>query len=96
MKPLIRILHLEDDPNDVELVQAKLEEAGLTCRLTAVQARDEFEKALRQNEYDIILADFRLPMYDGISALRLTQELCPDIPFIFVSGAMGEDAAVEV
>ncbi len=95
MKPLIRILHLEDDPNDVEFVQAKLEEAGLTCRVTAVQARDEFEKALRQDGYDIILADFRLPMYDGMSALRLAQELRPDVPFVFVSGTMGEEAAIE-
>jgi signal transduction histidine kinase/CheY-like chemotaxis protein len=95
MDPLIRILHLEDDPADVELVQAKLEDAGLACRITCVQTRDEFGEALRQDENDIILADYRLPMYDGMSALRLTQELCPDVPFIFVSGTMGEDAAIE-
>ncbi len=95
MEQLIRILHLEDDPADAELVQAKIESAGLTCQITCVQARDEFEAALRQGGYDVILADYQLPMYDGVSALRLAQELCPDVPFIFVSGTMGEDAVIE-
>ncbi len=91
----IHILHLEDDPIDAELVQAKLEEAGLTFKITCVQNRAEYDEALRQCSYKIILADFRLPTYDGMSALRLAQELCPDIPFIFVSGTMGEEAVIE-
>ena len=95
MKPLIRILHLEDDPMDAQLVQDTLAEAGLACRIIPVQTRDEFEHALRQDTIDIILADYRLPMYDGMSALRLANERCQDIPFIFVSGALGEDAAIE-
>ncbi len=95
MDHLIHILHLEDDPADVELVQIKVEEAGLPCRITCVQTRPEFNQSLHQGGYDIILADYNLPMYDGMSALRLAQELCPDIPFIFVSGRMGEDAAIE-
>jgi two-component system cell cycle sensor histidine kinase/response regulator CckA len=95
MEQLIHILHLEDDPVDAELIQAKIESAGLSCRITCVQDRDEFEIALRQGGYDIILADYQLPMYDGMSALRLAQALCPDVPFIFVSGTMGEDAAIE-
>jgi two-component system cell cycle sensor histidine kinase/response regulator CckA len=95
MEQLIHILHLEDDPADAELVQAKLEEADLNCQITRVQTRAEFDDALRQGGYDLILGDFRLPMYDGMSALRLAQELCPDVPFVFVSGIMGEDAAIE-
>lgn len=95
MNQLIHILHLEDDPVDAELVHVKIEAAGLICQITHVQTRDEFDAALRQGEHDIILADFRLPMYDGMSALRLAQEVCPDIPFIFVSGTMGEDAVIE-
>ncbi len=95
MGPFIHILHLEDDPVDAELVQAKLEAADLTCQITRVQTRAEFDDALRQGGYDVILADFHLPMYDGISALRLAQELRPDVPFIFVSGVLGEDAAIE-
>ena len=95
METLIHILHLEDDPADAELVQAKLAEAGLACRITRAQTRDQFETALRDGGTDIILADYRLPMYDGMSALRLAHERCPDIPFIFVSGTMGEEAAIE-
>ncbi len=95
MNQLIHILHLEDDPVDAELVQEKLEAAELTYQITHVKTRVEFDAALRQGGHDIILADFRLPMYDGMSALRLAQEVCPDIPFIFVSGTMGEDAVIE-
>jgi sigma-B regulation protein RsbU (phosphoserine phosphatase) len=95
MEHLVHILHLEDDLADVELVQAIIESAGLTCQISHVQTRDEFTEALRRGGYDVILADYQLPMYDGVSALRSAQELCPDVPFIFVSGAMGEDAAIE-
>jgi len=95
MNRLIHVLHLEDDAIDAELIQEKLETAGLTCRIVRVQTRDEFEVAVRQRRHDIVLADFRLPMYDGMSALRLAQEVCPDIPFIFVSGTMGEEAVIE-
>ena len=58
MEQLIHILHLEDDPVDTELVQAKLESAGLSCRITRVQTRDEFGEMLRQGGYDLILGDF--------------------------------------
>lgn len=95
MAQLIYTLHLEDDPADAELVQARLEAAGLLCQITRVQTRSEFEAALRQGGYDIILADYHLPMFDGMSALHLAQELCSEVPFIFVSGTLGEDAAIE-
>ena len=95
MKPLIHILHLEDDAADAELARAILEEAGLTCRITRVQTGDEFREALLRGGHDVILADFRLPNFDGMAALRLVQEMGLDIPFIFVSGTMGEDAAIE-
>src|SRR5271157_3798359 len=91
----VRILHLEDDPADAELVQRTLESAAMDCRITRAQTRDEFDKALYGGRFDVILADYRLPDYDGVSALRLAQERCPDVPFIFVSGTMGEDAAIE-
>ena len=95
MKHSIHILHLEDDPADAELIRAKLDETDLNYRIAWVQTRDEFTAALGQNRYDLILSDFRLPMYDGMSALKLAQDRYPDIPFIFVSGTMGEDAAIE-
>jgi two-component system, cell cycle sensor histidine kinase and response regulator CckA len=95
MDALIHILHLEDDPADAELVLTKLVEAGFDCRIRRAQTGDDFETTLRDEAADIILADYRLPMYDGMSALRRTLELRPDIPFIFVSGVMGEEAAIE-
>jgi CheY-like chemotaxis protein len=57
--------------------------------------REEFAEAVRQGGYDVILADYRLPSYDGMSALRLARQLALDVPFIFVSGTMGKDAAIE-
>ncbi|MFH1985280.1 MAG: PAS domain S-box protein [Pseudomonadota bacterium] len=95
METSIHILHLEDDPADAELVQAALVEAGLACRVDRAQTRAEFETGLGDSGTDIILADYKLPAYDGLSALRLAQEHCPEIPFIFVSGTMGEEAAIE-
>ncbi|MBN1106567.1 MAG: PAS domain S-box protein [Deltaproteobacteria bacterium] len=91
----INILHLEDDATDAELIQAMLDAADMSCRTTVVQTRDQFSEALRKGGHDVILADYRLPSYDGLSALRLAGEVCPDVPFIFVSGTMGEDPAIE-
>lgn len=91
----IRILHLEDDPADAELIQAILESEGMVCRITRLQTGDGFAGALHNSEYDIILADYKLPAYDGMCALRLVQELHLETPFVFVSGTIGEDAAVE-
>lgn len=95
MNKLTYILHLEDDNKDAELVQAMLEDADMACQITRVQTGAEFNEALHKERFDVILADYRLPGYDGVSALRLAQELCSDVPFIFVSGIMGEDAAIE-
>ena len=95
MNTEIQILHLEDDACDAELVQATLQSAEIACRITRVQNREDLTQALEQGRYDVMLADYHLPDYDGMSALRLTQERCPDTPFIFVSGVMGEEAAIE-
>jgi PAS domain S-box-containing protein len=95
MNLIIHILYIEDNPTDAQMVQGKLEAAGIACRITRVQSYDEFNAALRQDELDLVLADYRLPMCDGMSALRRVRELRPEIPFIFVSGTMGEEAAIE-
>ncbi|MBI5566717.1 MAG: PAS domain S-box protein [Chloroflexi bacterium] len=95
MNNSIRILHLEDDALDAELVRLTLESAGIVCQIDRVQNRDEFTQTLQQVKYDIILGDYRLPTYDGVSALRLAQELRPNLPFIFVSGTLGEGAAID-
>jgi PAS domain S-box-containing protein len=95
MNAMIQVLHLEDDPADAELVQARIAEAGFACRITNARMREEFEAALHDGGMDIILADYQLPMYDGMAALRLVLEVCPDVPFIVVSGTMGEEAAID-
>lgn len=94
--PSIRVLHLEDNQLDVELISELLRESGLHCAIETVHTRDGFQSHLqhRQN-WDIILADFGLPGFDGLSALAIARELRPNTPFIFVTGTMGEDNAVE-
>src|SRR5205823_2381032 len=65
------------------------------CQLHVVVTREAFVAALERKRFDLILSDFALPTFDGFSALAIARELAPDLPFIFVSGAMGEDRAVE-
>jgi two-component system cell cycle sensor histidine kinase/response regulator CckA len=91
----IRILHLEDDDLDAELIRDSLRSAGLECDVQCVGGRDDFERALERGDYDLILSDYTLPAFDGLSALTIASEKRPETPFIFVSGTMGEDAAVE-
>jgi signal transduction histidine kinase len=91
----LRILHLEDDPRDAELVQEALETTGMVCDITRVQTQADFTASLEQGGFDVILADYALPSFDGMSALKAAQQRRPDVPFIFVSGALGEEVAVE-
>ncbi len=91
----LRILLLEDNALDAELIQAALAEGGLECDATRVQTRDDFRAALDTGCFDLILADYSLPSFDGLSALKLTREKCPQLPFLIVSGAMGEEIAIE-
>ena len=93
--PPLRILLLEDDLGDVELIQELLEVDHFDCEVTRVQTRSEFLTALESDEIDLILADYKLPSFDGLSALKLAQSARPDLPFIFVSGTIGEDVAIE-
>ena len=93
--PLVRILHLEDDPNDALLVRAALENEGFGCEILRVDARDGFEAALEAGDFDVVLSDYALPSFDGVSALKIVREKRPDLPFVFVSGTMGEELAIE-
>lgn len=91
----IRILHLEDDPRDAELIRRKLEAEGLACDIMWVNARSAFETALEQQPFDLVFADYNLPDYDGISALQQVSEKQPEVPVIVISGTLGEEEAVE-
>ena len=92
---MLRILHLEDDPRDADLIAAHLEAEGIECAFTRVDTRANFLDCLEKGHFDLILADYTLPAFDGISALNLAQERRPGLPFIFVSGTIEEDTAIE-
>jgi PAS domain S-box-containing protein len=92
---LIQILHLEDNFADRELVKALLESEGVNCQITAVETKEEFVHNLGAGRWDLILSDHSLPMFDGMQALKFAKDACPRTPFIFVTGAMGEEAAIE-
>lgn len=91
----VRILMLEDSPLDAELATNRLRRADLEPVVTLVSDRLSFEKALEAGEYDVILADYALPDFDGISALAIARELRPNVPFIFISGRVGEEVAID-
>jgi CheY-like chemotaxis protein len=87
MDPPLRVLHLEDDVRDTELLQATLEAKGVPSELTRVETEHDFVAALKHGKLDLILADYTLPSFDGLSAMRLAREYAPDVPFLFVSNA---------
>lgn len=94
-KNKLYILNLEDNANDTELIQAALEEEGVACEVTRVETEEEFVSALNKTCFDLLLIDYNLPSFNGMSALAIAKKKCPDIPFIFVSGSIGEDRAIE-
>jgi signal transduction histidine kinase len=94
-KSIFHILYLEDDRNDVEIVRAKLEDEGLACSIVPVETEVDFIKALNDERFDVILADYKLPSFDGLTALSIAREITRDVPFIFVSGSMGEELAID-
>jgi len=95
MSAALRILHLEDDGRDAELVQGVLEAGGVACEVARVDTREAFVAALERDAFDVILADFSLPSFDGLSALNIAREKRPELPFIFVSGTLGEEIAID-
>jgi two-component system cell cycle sensor histidine kinase/response regulator CckA len=95
MKHELRILHLEDSDFDAELIQATLLSDGLRAEIQRAQTRDEFERSIDDGGMDLILADCSLPSFDGMTALQIAKERCSEVPFIFVSGSLGEEVAID-
>jgi signal transduction histidine kinase len=95
MKLPLRILHLEDDPHDAELVRRTLEAEGITCATQRVHNRADFDAAIERGNLDLVMADFSMPGFDGLSALAIAHKKRPDVPFILVSGTVGEERAIE-
>jgi PAS domain S-box-containing protein len=95
MKSPLHILYVEDEPRDAELVQETLEADGIACDITRVETEAQFISSLEQGAFDLILADYTLPSFDGLSALKIASKGWPQVPFIFVAGTLGEDVAIE-
>ncbi|MDZ7777045.1 MAG: PAS domain S-box protein [Bacteroidales bacterium] len=87
---------LEDSLIDMELISEQLSNAGYRLDVTHVENEAGFTASLRENSFNLILADFQLPGFDAFGALKISQELCPETPFICVSGNIGEETAVEL
>lgn len=92
----LKILVLEDDQHDADLLHRELKKSGFSFTSRIVQSRKEYEHALDHFDPDIILSDYSLPAFDAITAFRIKQDKSPDIPFIIVSGIIGEENAVEL
>jgi PAS domain S-box-containing protein len=92
----LRILHLEDSPQDAEIIREQLIAAGYSMQMDWASNELEFTSFLQHGGYDLVLADYLLPGFDAPAALLLTKSLCPGIPFIAVSGTIGEEKAVEL
>ncbi len=95
MRTELRLLVVEDVPAEAEIAAWQLKSAGLICAFRRVEQEQEFRDALRQWRPDIILSDFSLPQFDGLAALEIAATLAPDVPFIFLSGTIGEEHAIQ-
>jgi two-component system cell cycle sensor histidine kinase/response regulator CckA len=95
VKTPLHLLLLEDDPVDADLVVATLSEAGIVCTADRVDTRKAFATALDAGGFDLILADYSIPGFDGMTALSLARRHAPDVPFLFVSGTIGEELAID-
>jgi len=95
MKDQLNILHIEDTPEDRELIRERILADGIDAQFVNVDTREDLITALEQNQFDVVLADYSMPSFDGLSALKIVREKYPHLPVIFLSGTMGEELAVE-
>lgn len=95
VKKDIHILMLEDDAADAELTKYALKKGGLAFSLYRVETREEYVRALDEHPPALILSDYSLPGFNGHAALDIALKKCPETPFIFVTGTMGEEVAIE-
>lgn len=91
----LRVLLVEDEPADVELALRALRQSGFTAKGDVAQSAEEFTDLVRRNSYDVILADYKLPNWNGMESVEILRREGLDIPVLMVSGALGELMAVE-
>jgi len=92
---LLKMLMVEDVPADAEMTLRELARSGMEFVVRRVETEAELRRECVEFEPDIVVSDFALPKFDGLSALRVVRELRPDLPFIFLSGTIGEETAIE-
>src|SRR5882762_4193175 len=91
----LRVLFIEDSREDADLEERELRRQGLRFKSLRVQTRADLLRALGEFKPEVIICDYSLPGMDGLTALRIVRKYLPEVPFIFVSGTIGEDRAVE-
>jgi two-component system, cell cycle sensor histidine kinase and response regulator CckA len=91
----MHVLHLEDSLSDFELIQDQLKSRWPDCTVTRVSAHKEYEEAVLRGGFDLILSDYTLPNYNGLAALAFAREHRPEMPFVYISGTIGEERAIE-
>lgn len=96
MSEHLKILLLEDNLSDADLLLRELRKSGMVFKAEVLQTREAFEHTLQHTIPDLILSDYSLPSFDAVSAFKIKQQLCPQVPFIIVSGTIGEENAVEL
>ena len=96
MKKNLRILHLEDNPYDAEMIGANLKKLKTSFALKVVNNKHDYIKALDETEFDLIFSDFKIPSFGGLEALKIAKSKFPDTPVIFISGTIGEEQAVDL
>jgi PAS domain S-box-containing protein len=96
METAINLLHIEDSADDSFLIERELRRGNYVPHTTRVETPDELISQLNENDWDLVISDFLLPLFNGIQALAIFHEFNLDIPFIIVSGRIGEETAVEV
>jgi DNA-binding NtrC family response regulator len=90
----IRVLHLEDSPRDAEMIRHRLEVADVSWDIVLANSKDSFEAALTLEPFDLIISDYNLPGYDGVTALKQAQATQPNVPVILISGTVEVAGAV--
>jgi PAS domain S-box-containing protein len=95
MDKILRILMLEANAADADAIAKELQKAGISFEPQRVESKQQFEQSLQDFEPHLVLSDYWLPSFDGVSALAVAQQRVPDVPFIFVSGALGEELAID-
>src|SRR5438445_12114537 len=95
MKSPNRLLILEDDAIFAELLQIDLSKRWRACAFVVAHNEKQFTAALEEGGFDLIISDYVMPGFPGLAALAMARERCPDIPFLFVSGAIGDEVELE-